>query len=560
MKNAIVIFVLACLAVVAISPLFVDAWFFAPDSAVHLVRLNDVSYQMADFNFYPRWLSLSCLGKGSPALNFYAPSFYLVTGYLHFLGLSLLTSLRIVCFSCFLAGAWGMFVWMRKHVGPTGAAVAAVVYLFAPYHFLDLYVRGALPEFAALALLPYLFHGLDLSLSDDRRYRGLLVTALSSASIVLTHNLSAFMILPFGLAYFVWRAVAVKAPASRVLAACLGPVIGAGLSAFYWLPVIVESKYLGRLSSVTAGVFRYDRNFLQPSDWFNFHWGYEAFEGPPEGMSYQVGIVLLFCAVLAVAALFSRKGDRKFGMGLLVLGLCALFMTVSYSSFLYSLVSPLAYVQFPWRFLGPATLFLAAFCGFAAELWPLPTNRWYGVAFCGLVVVLCLAFSTSQRKVREQLSVPLDDKEFRMYGQPLFTFATEDEYLPRDARVSVKAVLAGPVQVGGNDVVTRVAHYEKRGARITCSVAGDGNSQLVVPWFYFPGWRASLDGASIPVQASPQGFLAVPLPPGSHTVRVWFGTTWPRVAGWCIAALTVVVCLLQYLVKGKGDVRGDSKG
>jgi len=44
--------------------------------------------------------------------------------------------------------------------------------------------------------------------------------------------------------------------------------------------------------------------------------------------------------------------------------------------------------------------------------------------------------------------------------------------------------------------------------------------------FYFPGWRATLDGEPVDIQiAAPYGLIEVPIPAGEHEMLLCFGET-----------------------------------
>ena len=53
-----------------------------------------------------------------------------------------------------------MFRLTRRWWGPGAALVASLAYTYAPYHLVDIYVRAALAEFAALAIAPWALLGL----------------------------------------------------------------------------------------------------------------------------------------------------------------------------------------------------------------------------------------------------------------------------------------------------------------------------------------------------------------------------------------------------------------
>jgi hypothetical protein len=186
---------LASLTLITSAPLWSVDWFTSHENLAPIDRVLAYAAEIRHGDFYPRWLSLTYYGKGSPFANFYSPAFYLLVAWLHAAGLPLLISLKALSTLLFFAGAWGMYLWTRPHFGNLGGLVAAIVYLFTPYHFVDIYVRAAFAEFAALAVLPYLFWAIDRATRPTgifaRRYSGRVLSAAPSRP-----HLSAVMIFP----------------------------------------------------------------------------------------------------------------------------------------------------------------------------------------------------------------------------------------------------------------------------------------------------------------------------------------------------------------------------
>jgi hypothetical protein len=76
------------------------------------------------------------------------------------------------------------------------------------------------------------------------------------------------------------------------------------------------------------------------------------------------------------------------------------------------------------------------------------------------------------------------------------------------------------------------------------TVATPAAFEIVFDIFYFPGWRAAVDGAPVDIRPTdPHGLIAVSVPAGAHTVEIVFGTTPPRVAGAFVAALGLLIWL-----------------
>ncbi len=71
------------------------------------------------------------------------------------LGGTPLTGVKVVFALGFLLGAAGVYFWLRRPLGPAGAALAALVYTYLPYRVAVVYVRGAWGEALFLGLLPW---------------------------------------------------------------------------------------------------------------------------------------------------------------------------------------------------------------------------------------------------------------------------------------------------------------------------------------------------------------------------------------------------------------------
>lgn len=557
LKLLLVLGILLILTLVASSSLFSPGFFTTHEGTNPIQRVLAITYEIKNGFYYPRWLSLSYYGMGSPFTNFYSPGFYLSAAYLHIIGVPLITSIKLICGSLFFIGALGMFLWTRRFYSTSGALLSSVLYLLAPYHFVDIYVRGALSEFSALAFLPFLFLGMDLSFTENNKFAGNLLVALSSATILFFHHLSAVLIVPFAILYFIFRAYHSRAGFAVILQAMSGVLLGAGLSAFYWLPAIFERKYLKWFDeALTSGYYSYSNHFVHVWQLVSTFWGFGGSNpGPVDGMSFQIGLVILILSIVAFFTLLHVKpGYRGYPIVLLLLGAFSVFLTTESSSWIYRLFPWFSFIQFPWRFLGPATLFLSAFAGLAANdsdsahsIIKVPSG--VTVAFA---IMLCLALSAKHRTVaNHQTSLEVlntNHAEKRIFNnRSLGPLCEKDEYLPLwvSTRIpeSAPTFPQGPVSVGG-----RIEKVLIRGAEISVNVVADNDStSLMIPWFFFPGWQAQVDGNYVCVAPDHNGFLTLSTPRGQHSVLVRFGSTVARSLGWHITLATLFCAITGWL-------------
>src|SRR5512134_722045 len=126
--------IFALLAVVCCTPLLQDGWFASHERIRPIARALAASYEVADGDLYPRWLTTGYLGKGVPLFDFYPPAFTLLVAWAHALGLPLLLAMKLLVYALFFLGAFGVYAWVRPHLGYLPALFAGILYLFAPYH------------------------------------------------------------------------------------------------------------------------------------------------------------------------------------------------------------------------------------------------------------------------------------------------------------------------------------------------------------------------------------------------------------------------------------------
>jgi len=81
-----------------------------------------------------------------------------------------------------------MYLWLKEFLGVKAGLVGALFYTFAPYRFVDLYVRGAIGECVAFVWLPLiLYFGLKFSKEQKNIY--LFGGSLSLGLLIMSHNL-----------------------------------------------------------------------------------------------------------------------------------------------------------------------------------------------------------------------------------------------------------------------------------------------------------------------------------------------------------------------------------
>src|SRR4030066_728885 len=105
-----------------------------------------------------RWSPDMSFGYGQAMFNFYSAfPYYLGLLYKLVFSASFIGSAKFLFAASLLIAGFGMFFLAKELWGYLGGIVSLVLYTYAPYHAVDVYVRGALSESFALAVLPFVW-------------------------------------------------------------------------------------------------------------------------------------------------------------------------------------------------------------------------------------------------------------------------------------------------------------------------------------------------------------------------------------------------------------------
>lgn len=530
----------AVLALPAAAPLFGPGLIGAHrygDSPFLIVRTLAVLDALRRGTVFPRWSPELAYGLGYPLFDFYGSLAFYGTALLALAGMPTIAAIKAVQLGGFVFGAVAMFALARRHLGEPAGLVAAAAYAYAPYHLVNVYARGdSLGEFTALALLPAVL--LAVEAAAEGKLGGALAFGVLAAGLVLAHNLSALLALPLLALWTLWtlarRWTSDRQDVARgTLALALGGVLALGLSAFYWLPALADRRYV-HFEHNTTGYFDFHNHFLDVTRLVQASPVYDyALSGSSDGaLPFQLGLVQALAAALGVilAALLARRVSVVAALAASTgLGYAALATPLARP--IWELLPPLQIAQFPWRALGPASLGLALMAGMPLTLLRGRTATAYASAVVGLVV---MGGSLGANPGRWRIAA----EELNAGGSQRYEYLTSSigstvryEYLPNQARE--RPWTSSYVLFPGDDAVrllpgqpAEVRTATRRGMGFVVDVRVAQAGPVVFEHYYFPGWRAMVDGEPAAVWPSePEGYLTVGLPGGDHRVELAFGET-----------------------------------
>lgn len=543
----------------AAAPMFRPGFPDTHDGRNHLFHLASLAMSLADHLGYVRWSGQLDLGYGSPIFSYYAPLPYYGALAFTLFGLGVTDALRCFFAAGILLSALATYALARALGGRAAGFAAGVSAAVLPYQLHDVYVRGALGEAFALALMPLpLLCMLRFARSGRRPW--LAATALAEAAIALSHNVSTLLSLPVLALWVAIVALAMRrswrARGRLVLELAGSVALGLGMAAFFWLPAIADTG-LVHLDRATAN---YDFH-----DYFNQAWPplqtspLVDYRYDPSIYPVRPGLAQVAFALLGVVGLALCARRRRAARG--TLWLCALvpaavlvlFLQRPASTFLWEHVPLAPYVQFPYRLMGPfglATALLTGFVPWLARRRPARLEIALGVGALGLItslVDLHPAYTTG---------LPPDLDERGLFAAEVATgnlgFTASSEYVPvwvtaptADVIGSATRVRAGTGTTSGGGWTGDVRVIRESGTAMSLEVSSSGPQALVLHRFYMPQWRAESDGRRLPTHpAGNLGLLAVDVPAGTHRVEVTYGFDAVEIASYVVAAASAGLCLV----------------
>jgi hypothetical protein len=331
------------------------------------------------------WLQSFSYGWGYPLYQFTNPLPYALGASLYALGLNSSVALNVVWLVAIFGAGLAMYWSCLPILGRWGAMLAAIAYTFAPYHLVDIYVRTAVAEAFAFIFAPLLLRATWFALRQEWR-PALLSGVVAVVGLVLTHFLSVYLVgvgmVVFSVVFLLLHGYQRAWDAGARLFVVVA--IGFLLSAYYWVPVLSDVGPLKVSHLAGQGkdfYYAYALHFVEPWQWLSTEWAYGGSEPPgkKDYMSFSLGVshvvlvaaslVLLFCRFV-----FARQGSEQVSSGrrrsVLVLlvaafiaGVFCVWMTAESSVWLWRSLPRIDSVAFPWRFLQPATLFIALLIG-----------------------------------------------------------------------------------------------------------------------------------------------------------------------------------------------------
>lgn len=581
------LFVVFIFAVLAARSLIFQSGYFNMHDDLQLMRQLELEKCFLDGQIPCRWVPDMGYGFGFPLFNFYPPLPYLIGETFRVLGYSFINAVKLNFALSFLVSGVAMYFLAKKFFGPLGGVLSAIFYIWAPYHAVDVYVRGAMNEAWALSSFPLIFLFAYKLTADNKSQitKNVILLALSYFGLLTSHNLMVLIFTPF-LGFWVLLHLWQKKAWTRLPSLAISGIWALGLAAFFTLPALNENNFTW-IRSQLQGYYDYTAHFVSLHQLLiSRFWGYgpSVWIEAQDGMSFQIGhlhwILSIFVGLLLLARLLLKKGNiiKRFKDDpllltttfLLAVGWFSAYLTHLRSIWIYKLVPQLSYIQFPWRFL---TITIFAF-SFVIGVIPGIISAWkkkkhwivkllvtpHELLWAFVLVVILLILNWGYfRPEGGRMGALTDEEKFTGAAWELQQTAGIYDYLPIQAEMAPTGPQETLAEVMQGEGEISSAEQGTYWGLFNADIASE-EALVRINIFDFPGWRVFVkEGANseeietfVPEEEK-WGRMWVKLSKGEHLVYAQIFNTPVRTAGNLISLVSWSL-LLTYPVWRRGKM------
>ncbi len=490
MKRFLPFIVIAFVVLIYTKPFFRPGFFPTHDGQWAIVRLAEMQREIKDLQIPPRWADYLNHGFGYPLFNFTYPLPFYLGSVLRAFHIGLVDATKMIFVVSVLFSAIFMYLLGRELAGDFAGFLSSLFYTVAPFRLVDLYVRGSIGESLSLAIFPMLFY-FSMKFILKPTIPKLILCSVTLSMLILAHNIMALVFFPLWLVFLYVVLISYFEDIKLYTWKYFLPMIllGLGLSAYFFIPALLEKQYTAlsqvKLADVSA-------NFINIKDYLISPWSYGL------KPSFQLGWAHILAAILGlVSIILTREIYRKKYVPLLFYILGSVFILVFYAhpfSAEFWNVPPLSWFDFPWRFLTPLAFFVALSSVF------LPIHRItkaIGAVLAVITVLLSLNFAVPQSYINNPDSY---------YATNDATTTSMDELMPTWV-INKPANRYGQkveVENGRTQLYNLVADSDSIKFKALVSLP----STIKINTIYFPGWKLWANGKEIEVNyKNPDGLM-----------------------------------------------------
>jgi len=552
-----------CLLLFLLPPFLQNGLILGHDTFLHSVYIHKFIDAFFQGQIPVRVIDWIFPGANAPIFNFYQPGFYYLVLFVKLLGFSYSFSVNSVLLALWIFSGVFMYLFVKERFGKFPGIFSALLFVFAPYHIVDIYVRTAFPEFAALAFFPAIFWTATRFAKTQKR-TWLLFLSLFTGIALLCHPPTFVMFAPLIGVYTVF--LAYQHHSLPILGkTTLFFFIGVLLVSFFILPALLEQRFVHMELAYTDKLFDFHNHFVCIKQLFQPSWGYGlSVKGCKDDLSFQVGIIHWIAVAISIGGLLAtlflskqiaKRKEAICAVAFFIFFIWSLFMTLPLSLSLWEHIPYLRFVEFPWRFLALGIFTASFLAGYALSLFP--KKFLFFIYMLGAYGIFYLYIPYLHASVGD--GAEFDQKDY-LVQDPNYQsayYSPQQTFFPK----AMKSLI-DPKEVPGNQAKvlqgkSTVTQTKDTATEKVYVASGQTPSIIRLYVHYFPGWTVYKDGVKTTFSiTNAYAFPDIRVPSGTHELAIIFeDTPVRRVGNW----LSLVSLLLLLFLSLRGAFKKNSE-
>lgn len=484
---------LAALSFSIIWPTLLPGYFSHHDD-LQVMRIFEMRRCILDLQIPCRWVPDMGYGNGYPLFNYYAVFPYYIGALTSFF-IGYVVSAKLLFSIPLILSGISMYVFVKEFTGIFPALTAAVLYLFAPFKALDIYVRGDIAESFATAAIPLVFY-FAFKLIKTGKLKFMVGLALCFAAFLLSHNIMTVLFSPVILVYLLFWLWQGKFQNLKVT--ILGFLIGIGLSAFFVLPAYFE-KNLVQIDNLTKLDLDFRAHFVNVKQlFFDRFWGYGAsVPGTGDTISFQIGWphwwVVVISFIVIAARILKNKARKSYGFYFITLFifLFSIFMTHVRSAFIWEAIPILRFTQFPWRFLAISTFSISLITAVFIQIFSGKIQKYLAIILISIALFLNWNFFKPEHfypDINDQKKLSGDLWQTQQKAA-ILDYLPGSAVQPREAAPNLPILRLGEAAVDNFKIKSNSWEFKTIVKK---------PADIEIPVFDFPIWQVKVNGQDFP--------------------------------------------------------------
>lgn len=550
--------IVLALTLIASIPYMNDYLIWGHDIAFHLGRIEGIYKALINGQLPVRINPVQAEGYGYASSIMYPQLFIYIPAAFRIVGVSLLNSYKIlILFVNFMTAFITYFVGKKIFNSRKLGIVACSLYMMSLYRLTDIYLRAAVGEAIAMAFMPLVLYGVyEILYGKSNKW---IWATIGFTGVVQSHLLSTEFMLLVCICMFLIAIPTIIKEKYRILNLIKAAGMTLLINLWFLIPVLQYMKLDLALSQENRQLRYSTVYFSQLFEMFIESTGGDIEPGVVQGeMPLTVGPILGIGLVIFIyvtkKAIAEKKLDMKskhvISIGVFSSIMAIIFLLCSTWIFPWGMLQNISIlsklistIQFPWRFLTVATLFLTvtATCGIYLVIMHCSNkvNKFLILGgVCSLSVLCSLYYIES---ASEQTSFKNKGEVVSAVGTDYLYYYIGDsgEYLAK--RGNVVTIV--------EDIEVSIQNVTKAANQVSVQIKPvnektENNIHIAVPLYYYPNYKAVFNGVDQEVQQGEHGVLTVSVPQVEGTLEVFFDEPILWKIGNYISLFTVFIYIL----------------